>query len=87
MPSSIAIIGAGPAGLTLARLLQVAEVDVSITIFERDASPTSRLYQGGTLDLHLETGLAALKKAGLWNEALKHLRYDGEEMVSRSIPV
>ncbi|KIX09281.1 uncharacterized protein Z518_00360 [Rhinocladiella mackenziei CBS 650.93] len=80
MPFSIAIVGAGPAGLTLARLLQVANVDVSITIFEHDASPTSRLYQGGTLDLHTDTGLAALKKAGLWEEALKHLRYDGEEL-------
>lgn len=81
MPYSIAIIGAGPSGLTLGRLLQVAELDVSITIFERDTSPTSRLSQGGTLDLHTDTGLAALRKAGLWDEALKHLRYDGEELI------
>ncbi|KAI1619499.1 salicylate hydroxylase [Exophiala viscosa] len=80
MPLSVAIIGAGPSGLTLARLLQVTEIDVSITIFERDVSPTSRPSQGGTLDLHNDTGLAALKKAGLWDEALKHLRYDGEEL-------
>lgn len=80
MPPSIAIVGAGPAGLALARLLQVAEVAISITIFERDASPTARFFQGGTLDLHPKSGLAALKKAGLWEEALKYLRYDGEEM-------
>ncbi|KIW29366.1 uncharacterized protein PV07_05184 [Cladophialophora immunda] len=80
MPFSLAIIGAGPAGLTLARLLQVASVDISITIFEKDASPTSRFFQGGSLDLHTDTGLAALKKAGLWEEALKHLRYEGEEL-------
>ncbi|KIW79700.1 hypothetical protein Z517_06314 [Fonsecaea pedrosoi CBS 271.37] len=80
MPFSLAIIGAGPAGLTLARLLQVASVDISITIFERDASPTSRSFQGGSLDLHTDTGLAALKKAGLWEEALKYLRYEGEEL-------
>lgn len=80
MPVNIAIIGAGPAGLTLARLLKVASVDVAISIFERDTSPTSRFFQGGTLDLHTDTGLAALKKAGLWEEALKHLRYDGEEL-------
>ncbi|OAP64771.1 hypothetical protein AYL99_00743 [Fonsecaea erecta] len=80
MPFSLAIIGAGPAGLTLARLLQVASVDISITIFEKDASPTSRSFQGGSLDLHTDTGLAALRKAGLWEEALKHLRYDGEEL-------
>ncbi|KIX94108.1 uncharacterized protein Z520_10134 [Fonsecaea multimorphosa CBS 102226] len=80
MPFSLAIIGAGPAGLTLARLLQVASVDISITIFEKDTSRTSRFMQGGTLDLHTDTGLAALKKAGLWEEALKHLRYEGEEL-------
>ncbi|KIW68380.1 hypothetical protein PV04_04333 [Phialophora macrospora] len=80
MPFSLAIIGAGPAGLTLARLLQVSKLDISITIFEHDASPTARLFQGGTLDLHTDTGLAALKKCGLWDEAVKHLRYDGEEL-------
>lgn len=80
MSFSIAIVGAGPAGLTLARLLQVAEVDVAITIFEKDVSPTARFLQGGTLDLHTDTGLAALRKAGLWKEAHRHLRYDGEEL-------
>ncbi|EXJ70082.1 uncharacterized protein A1O5_07155 [Cladophialophora psammophila CBS 110553] len=80
MPFSLAIMGAGPAGLTLTRLLQVAALDISISIFEKDASPTSRFHQGGSLDLHTNTGLAALKKAGLWEEALKHLRYDGEEL-------
>jgi 2-polyprenyl-6-methoxyphenol hydroxylase-like FAD-dependent oxidoreductase len=82
MPFSIAIIGAGPAGLTLARLLQVSPIadDISVTIFEHDESSKSRFFQGGTLDLHTDTGLAALKKCGLWEEALKHLRYDGEEM-------
>lgn len=78
---SIAIIGAGPAGLTLARLLQIADVDVSLTIFEHDASAKSRKFQGGTLDLHPETGLAAVKKAGLWDDVFKFLRYDGEELV------
>ena len=82
MPFSIAIIGAGPSGLTLARLLQVSPIfsNISVTIFEHDASPKSRWAQGGTLDLHTTTGLAALKKCGLWEEALKHLRFDGQEM-------
>ncbi|EXJ93565.1 hypothetical protein A1O1_01957 [Capronia coronata CBS 617.96] len=52
----------------------------SQTIFERDASPNARFFQGGTLDLHPESGLAALKKAGLYDAAHEHLRYDGEEM-------
>ncbi|KIV93141.1 hypothetical protein PV10_04379 [Exophiala mesophila] len=78
---TIAIIGAGPSGLTLARLLRVADVKVAITIFEHDTSAKSRKYQGGTLDLHPDTGLAAVRKAGLWDEAFKYLRYDAEELV------
>jgi 2-polyprenyl-6-methoxyphenol hydroxylase-like FAD-dependent oxidoreductase len=77
----IAIIGAGPAGLILARLLQVSDVSLSVTIFEKDASPTARLQVGGTLDLHDDTGLAALRAAGLQDEFEKHARYDGEALV------
>jgi 2-polyprenyl-6-methoxyphenol hydroxylase-like FAD-dependent oxidoreductase len=40
----ISIIGAGPVGLTLARLLQMRDVDV--VLFERDASELAR-SQGG----------------------------------------
>jgi 2-polyprenyl-6-methoxyphenol hydroxylase-like FAD-dependent oxidoreductase len=63
----IAIIGGGPSGLTLARLLETA--NITYTVFERDTSPelTSR-FQGGTLDLHNETGQAALRRAGLTSE-------------------
>ncbi|RYF00318.1 MAG: tetracycline resistance protein, partial [Oxalobacteraceae bacterium] len=58
----IAILGAGPVGLTMARLLQQAGVDV--TVYERDADPQARIW-GGTLDLHRESGQKALQKAGL----------------------
>eukprot|EP01117_Protostelium_nocturnum_P016898 TRINITY_DN6774_c0_g1_i1.p1 TRINITY_DN6774_c0_g1~~TRINITY_DN6774_c0_g1_i1.p1 ORF type:complete len:475 (-),score=102.44 TRINITY_DN6774_c0_g1_i1:82-1380(-) len=77
---SIAIVGAGPAGLTLARLIQQSEIDVKVTLFEKDASPSSRFNQGGTLDLHPETGLLALKKCGILDQASPHLRYEGEEL-------
>ena len=80
-PPRIAIIGAGPSGLTLARLLHVFPQPFSITIYEADASPTARHFVGGTLDLHHDTGLAALRAAGLWDEFAKHARYDGEELV------
>ena len=73
----IAIIGAGPAGCTLARLLVLN--DISVTVFEGEASPDVR-SQGGSLDLHTDTGLAALKEAGLYDEFLKYARFDGEAM-------
>ncbi|KFF04052.1 FAD-dependent oxidoreductase [Flavobacterium reichenbachii] len=57
-----AIIGGGPGGLTLARLLQ--QKGVNVKVYERDLNSTVRL-QGGTLDLHTESGLAALEKADL----------------------
>lgn len=75
----IAIVGAGPVGTTLARLLLLHCPSASVTVFESDASPDYR-SQGGTLDLHTNTGLAALKEANLWNEFLQHARYDGESL-------
>ena len=58
----IAIIGGGPGGLTLARILHVKGIDA--TVFEADDAPETR-GQGGSLDLHTESGLAALAAAGL----------------------
>ena len=58
----VAIIGGGPGGLTVATLLQ--KKGVAVTVYERDGDRTKRM-QGGTLDLHTESGLAALAKAGL----------------------
>lgn len=59
---SIAVIGGGPVGLTMAKLLQQNGVDV--TVYERDKDPQARIW-GGTLDLHENSGQAAMKKAGL----------------------
>lgn len=61
----VAIIGGGPAGLTLAKLLVLKGVDVKV--YERDADRNARV-QGSPLDLHDESGLAALRKAGLLEE-------------------
>lgn len=58
----IAIIGGGPGGLTLARLLQLKGVNVKV--YERDFNRDVRV-QGATLDLHHESGLKALEEAGL----------------------
>jgi 2-polyprenyl-6-methoxyphenol hydroxylase-like FAD-dependent oxidoreductase len=58
----IAIAGGGPGGLTLARLLQ--QHGAAVTVYERDLNRQVRV-QGATLDLHHESGLAALYAAGL----------------------
>ncbi|KAM0702106.1 hypothetical protein Q7P35_011016 [Cladosporium inversicolor] len=76
MTPPIAILGAGPSGLTLGRLLHLAEID--FVIFERDASAASAWGRGGsgTLDLHEGSGLLALQEAGLFEEFKKKARYD-----------
>ncbi|MDO7852822.1 FAD-dependent oxidoreductase [Hymenobacter convexus] len=61
----VAIVGGGPGGLTLARLLQQA--GAAVTVYERDLNRHERV-QGGTLDLHDESALAALRAAGLLEE-------------------
>lgn len=73
----IAIIGAGPGGLTLACIL--LRNSIVPTVFERDPFPNHR-PQGGTLDLHTHSGQRALRDAGLWDEFLKHARYDAQEI-------
>ena len=58
----IAIVGGGPGGLTLARLLQQGGAEV--VVYERDRSRSARV-PGSALDLHEDSGLAALEAAGL----------------------
>lgn len=77
MQPEVAIIGAGLAGLTLARVL--ADGDVSVRVYERDSASRSRA-QGGSLDLHPETGQRALAAAGLMDEFRRHARPQGEEV-------
>ena len=62
MKRRVGIVGGGPGGLMLARLLQQGGIDV--TVFERDAHAGER-PQGGSLDLHAETGQRAMRLAGL----------------------
>lgn len=62
----IAIVGGGPGGLTLARLLHLNNHTnaFKIKVYERDLDKNARV-QGAPLDLHDESGLAALHKAQL----------------------
>jgi 2-polyprenyl-6-methoxyphenol hydroxylase-like FAD-dependent oxidoreductase len=73
----VAIVGGGPGGLTLARLLQ--KKGVMVKVYERDADQYFR-QQGATLDLHYESGLKALREAGLMEEFKKHYRPGAERV-------
>ncbi|MFI2375589.1 FAD-dependent oxidoreductase [Streptomyces sp. NPDC018964] len=73
----IAVIGAGPGGLTCARILQ--RHGIAVTVHDRDAGPDAR-DQGGTLDLHADNGQIALREAGLLEEFFELARPEGQEM-------
>ncbi|MFJ9710656.1 FAD-dependent oxidoreductase [Streptomyces sp. NPDC101234] len=73
----IAIIGAGPGGLTCARILQ--QYGISATVYDHEAGPDMR-NQGGTLDLHEDNGQIALREAGLLEDFFRLSRPEGQEM-------
>lgn len=72
---TVAVVGAGPAGSTLARLLQVR--GCAVTVYERDDSPTAR-PQGGSLDLRKAGGQRAIERAGLTEAFRRHSRDDAK---------
>lgn len=74
----VAVIGGGPGGLTLARLLQ--QQGVAVRVYERDASPQVR-PQGSALDLHHDSGLKALAAAGLLEDFKRAYRPGVDAMV------
>ena len=65
MTPPIAIVGGRPAGLMLGRHLEVANIDY--IIFDRDED-ASQVGQGGSLDVHADSGQLALKEAGLFEQ-------------------
>ncbi|NUW42106.1 FAD-dependent oxidoreductase [Nonomuraea rhodomycinica] len=73
----IAVVGAGIGGLTCARTLQ--RHGRQVTVFERETSPHAR-RQGGMLDMHVDTGQAALRAAGLFEEFGALARPEGQEL-------
>ncbi|ORX96012.1 putative monooxygenase [Basidiobolus meristosporus CBS 931.73] len=73
----IGIVGGGLSGLILARVLLINGIPSKV--FEYDDSWNSR-PQGGTLDLHTESGQLAMRTAGLWEDFERHVRYEGQAM-------
>ncbi|MEU9738940.1 FAD-dependent monooxygenase [Micromonospora chersina] len=72
----IAIAGGGLGGLTLARILHRHGIEA--VVYEREASRSAR-SQGGSLDLHPESGQRALTDAGLAGRFRSEARPEGEE--------
>ncbi|WP_320775823.1 NAD(P)/FAD-dependent oxidoreductase [Streptomyces sp. CRN 30] len=77
MTPRICVVGAGPAGLSLARVLH--RHGHPVTVLERDASRDAR-PPGGALDLHEGLGQRALDKAGLLPEFRALARLEGQAM-------
>lgn len=73
----IAIIGAGLGGLTLARVLHVNGIEAAV--FDLEAGRSART-QGGMLDIHEETGQAALRAAQLHERFREKVHPGGEAM-------
>lgn len=71
----VAIVGAGPGGLMLGCLLQMRGFNISI--FEADSHATAR-RQGGSLDLHADSGLLAIADADLRDAFDALARYDDQ---------
>ncbi|WP_426506064.1 FAD-dependent oxidoreductase [Dactylosporangium sp. McL0621] len=73
----VAIAGGGLGGLTLARILHRQNIDA--VVYEREPGRSAR-SQGGSLDLHPESGQHALAEAGLTARFRSAARPEGEEL-------
>ncbi|WP_371483962.1 FAD-dependent oxidoreductase [Kitasatospora sp. NBC_00315] len=73
----ITIVGGGLGGLVLARVLHRHGIEA--VVHDLDSSPAAR-GQGGMLDMHEESGQAALRAAGLFDRFREIVHPGGEAM-------
>ncbi len=74
----LAVVGGGPGGLILARLLQLE--GIAVKLYERDLDKSARV-QGSPLDMHETSGLAALRKAHLLEEFKANFRPGADKTI------
>ena len=98
MRTQVAIVGAGPAGLTLARLLEVAGIESVILEARSRDYVEHRVRAGvleqGTVDLLRDAGVGErMERDGIVHGGI-HLQFDGErhhvpmrELTGRSIVI
>lgn len=67
----IAIVGGGPAGLALGLLLHKRGIPFTIFELRQEPSDEELAKPSGMLDLHDESGLAAIRECGLFNQFLQ----------------
>jgi len=75
---TIAIVGGGPGGLTLARLLELKGAHVKV--YERDLNKDARV-QGSPLDMHKESGWTALQKAAVLKAFEKNISIGADKKI------
>ncbi|MFJ9416516.1 FAD-dependent oxidoreductase [Streptomyces sp. NPDC101227] len=76
-PARIAMVGGGLGGLTLARIVQMHGVEA--VLYEAETTLDARA-QGGTLDLHPESGQYAIRAAGLDRAFRAIARPEGQDL-------
>lgn len=78
----VAILGGGPGGLTLARLLQLKGAEVKV--YERDFNKESRV-QGAIVDLHFDSGLKVMSAAGLLDSFKEVYMRGADKLIRKQI--